>query len=93
MSGPPRRFNGCLGLHQRQPRMREKGSAGVSQFGAARVADKQFYANLMFKISDLTAQRGLSRMQSLFGRYREAARLGDRDEVAKMAQLQALPHA
>ena len=73
--------------------MREKGSAGISQFGAARVADKQFYANLMFKLSDLTAQRGLSRMQSLFGRYREAARLGDRDEVAKMAQLQALPHA
>jgi hypothetical protein len=30
VSGPPRRFNGCLDLHQRQPRMIEKGSAGVS---------------------------------------------------------------
>ena len=32
-------------------------------------------------------------MQSPFRRHREAAFLGDRDEKAKMAQLQALPHA
>jgi hypothetical protein len=32
-------------------------------------------------------------MQPPFGRHREAALLGDRDEIAKMAQLQALPHA
>jgi hypothetical protein len=30
-------------------------------------------------------------MQPPFGRYREAALLGDGDEIAKMAQLQAFP--
>ncbi len=93
MSGPPRRLNGCLDLHQRQPRMIEKGSAGVSQLDAARAADKQLYADLIFKISDLTAQRGLGRMQPPFRRHREAAFLGDRDEIAKMPQLHASAHA
>jgi hypothetical protein len=32
-------------------------------------------------------------MQSLFCRQREAACLGDRGEVAEMAQFHALPHA
>jgi len=45
------------------------------------------------KISDVTAQRGLGRVQPPFRRHREAAFLGDRDDKAKMAQLQALPHA
>jgi len=33
----------------------EKGSAGIGQFDAAHAADKQFCADLIFKISDLTA--------------------------------------
>ena len=45
------------------------------------------------KISDLTAQGWLGCVQPPFRRHREAAFLGDRDEIAKMAQLQALSHA
>src|SRR3984957_20423508 len=93
MSGPPRRLDGCPHLHQRQPRMIEKGSARVSQLDAARAADKQWYAYLIFKVSDLTAQRGLGRMQPPFCRHSEATFLSDRDEIAKVAQVQALPHA
>jgi len=93
VSGAARCLNGRLDLHQCQPRMIEKGSAGVSQLDAARAADKQLYADLIFKISDLSAQRGLGRMQPAFRRHREAACLGDRDEIAKMAQLQAWLHA
>ena len=73
--------------------MIEKGSPRVSQFDAACAADEQWYADLKFKISDLTAQRRLGRMQPPFCRHSEAACLGDRDEIAKVAQLQALPHA
>jgi hypothetical protein len=62
-----------------------------SQLDAARAADKQRYADLIFKVSDLTAQRGLGRMQPPFCRHSEAAFLGDRDEIAKVTQLQALP--
>jgi hypothetical protein len=32
-------------------------------------------------------------MQPPFGRHREASLLGDRDEIAKVAQLQASLHA
>jgi hypothetical protein len=65
--------------------MIEKGSAGVGQLHTLRAADKQWYADLVFQISDLTAQRGLGRMQPLFCRQREATCLGDRDEIAEMA--------
>ena len=91
VSGPPRRLDGRLDLQQRRPRMIEKGSAGGGQFDAARAAGKQLHADLMFEIPDLTAKRGLGRMQPPFGRHREAAFLGDRDEIAKMPQLHAAP--
>ena len=32
-------------------------------------------------------------MQPLFCRHREATCLGDRDEIAEMAQFHAVPHA
>ena len=84
MSGPPCRLGGCLDLHQRQSRMIEKGSAGVSQLDAARAADKQLYADLIFKIADLAAQRRLRRVQLFLGRDCQASRLRDRDEIAKV---------
>ena len=93
VSGPPRRLDGCLDLHQRQSRMIEKCPAEVGQLDAARAADKQWHADLVFEIADLAAQRGLGRMQPLLRRHREAAFLGDRDEIAEMAQLHAVPHA
>ena len=93
VSGPPRRFDGGLDLHQRQPRMIEKGPAGVGQLDAARAADKQLHADLIFEIPDLAAERRLGGMQPPFRRHREAAFLGDRDEIAKMAQLHAPAHA
>ena len=93
MSDTARRLGGCLDLRQRQSRVIEKGSAGVRQLHTMRAADKQWYADLVFEISDLTTQRGLGRMQPLARRHREAACLGDCDEVAEMAQFHAVPHA
>jgi hypothetical protein len=41
-------------------------------------------ANLIFEIADLAAQRRLCGVQSFLSRERQAALLGDRDEVTKV---------
>src|SRR5689334_25285966 len=61
--------------------------ARVGQRDAARAADEQLRADLMLEIADLTAERWLGRMQTLFRRDRKAALLGDGDEIAKMPQF------
>ena len=63
LCGPARRFDGGIDLHQRQPRVIEKGPAGIGQFDAARAADKQLRADFIFEVPDLTAQRRLGRMR------------------------------
>jgi hypothetical protein len=50
-------------------------------------------ADLVFEIADLPAERRLRRVQPLRGRNRQASGLGDRDEIAKVAQLHSgLPY-
>jgi hypothetical protein len=73
--------------------MAEKDPPRSGQLDATRAAGQQLDANLEFQITDLTAQRGLCRVQSLFGCDRKATLLGDRDEIAKMPQLHRLAHA
>ena len=41
-------------------------------------------ADLVFEIADLAAERRLRRVQPFLGRERQAALLGDRDEIAKV---------
>lgn len=94
LCGPARRFHCGIDLRKRQPRMVEKGPAGIGQLDAARATDKQLRADLVFKIPDLTAERRLGRMQPPLRRHREAALLGDGEKIPKMAQLHAaLSHA
>ena len=73
--------------------MIEKDSAGIRELDAARAADQQLRANLIFQVSDLTAERWLGRMQPPLGGDRQAALLGDGDEIPKMPQLHAASHA
>src|SRR5271156_2412607 len=86
-------FAGGLHLRQRKARMVEKDSAGIGELDAARAPDQQLRADLMFQVSDLTAQRWLGRMQPALSGDSQAALLGDGDEIPKVPQLPAQPHA
>jgi hypothetical protein len=68
----------------------EKRTTRSGQLNAPRAAAEQFATDLLFQIANLAAQRRLRRMQSLLRSQCEAAGFGDRDEVSKMPQLQAL---
>jgi hypothetical protein len=79
-----RRFRRGIDLRQRQPRMVEKRLACGGQFDAVHAAGHQLDANLVFEIADLAAEGRLRRVQPFPGRERQAALLGDRDEIAKV---------
>jgi len=87
LRGSPRCLSGGLGLRERQPRIVEKDPPGGGQFDAMHAAAHQLNADVVFEVADLPAQRRLSGMQPFLGRERQAALLGDRDEIAKMPQL------
>src|SRR6266545_3311648 len=87
MRGSPRCLRSRLGLSQRQPRMVEKGAAGGGQFNAVHAAAHKLNTDLIFEITDLATERRLRRVEPFLRRQRQAALLGDRDEIAKVAQL------
>ena len=72
--------------------MIEKRSAGGRELDAAGAALQQFDPDLQFQISDLSAQRGLRRVQPPLGGVGEAALLGDGNEIAKVAELHGVPY-
>ena len=84
LCGPARRFHCGIDLRQRQPCMVEKGPTGGGQFDAVHAAAHQLDADLVFEIADLAAERRLRRVQPFLSRERQAALLGDRDEIAKV---------
>jgi hypothetical protein len=86
-AAPTRGFSRRVRLGQREPRMIEKGSAGGSQFRAARTPDQQLNTDLVLKIADLATEGRLRRMQPFLGGKRQAAGLGNGDEVAKVPQF------
>jgi hypothetical protein len=67
--------------------MVEESLARCSQLDTARTAAEQFRADFVFQIADLSAKRWLRRVQTLFGRNREAARLRDRNEIPQMSKF------
>ena len=85
LRGAACRFDGGLGLVEGEPGVIEKGAAGVGQRGSLRAAVQQPNADLMLEVADLAAERGLRGVQPLLGGEREAAGLGDRNEIAQMA--------
>jgi hypothetical protein len=64
--------------------MVEKGPTGGGQFDPVYAAAHQLNADLVFEIADLAAERRLRGMQPFLRRDRQASRLGDRDEIAKV---------
>src|SRR6202023_4122346 len=89
---PARRFHGGIDLRQRQSGMVEEGLACGGQFDAAHAAAHQLDANLIFEIADLAAEGRLRRVQPFLSRERQAALLGDRDEIAKVPYLHGAFH-
>jgi hypothetical protein len=79
-----RHFHRGIDLRQRQSGMVEKGLACVGQLDAVHAAPHKLGADLVFEITGLTAQRRLCRMQPFLSRERQAALLGDRNEIAKV---------
>jgi hypothetical protein len=64
--------------------MVEEGAAGGGQLHAVHAAGQERNADFVFEISDLTTQRRLRRVEPFLRRQRQAAFLGDRDEIAKV---------
>jgi hypothetical protein len=62
----------------------EKGPTGGGQFDAVHATDQQLNADLVFEVADLAAEGRLRRVQPFLSRERQAAFLGDRDEIAKV---------
>src|SRR6202023_2368726 len=83
LCGPARCFHRGIDLRQRQPGMVEKGLDCGGQFDAAHAAAHQWYANLICEIADVAAEGRLRRVQLSLSGERQAALLGDRDEIAK----------
>src|SRR5260370_29807740 len=72
--------------------MIEEGAPGGGQFDAVHASIHQRNADLVFEIADLATQRRLRGVQPFLSRKRQAALLGDRDEVAKVPQLHGALH-
>jgi hypothetical protein len=64
--------------------MVENGPSGGGQFDTVHAAAQELNADFIFEIADLAAERRLRRVQPFFGRDRQASRLGDGDEIAKV---------
>ena len=86
--GALRGAHATLGLREREPRLGEKGVAGGRELDAACMAFEERRADLALQVADLPAQRRLRDVESP-RRAAEVQLLGDRDEVAKVAELHA----
>src|SRR3982074_168213 len=77
----------------RKPRAKDclAGSAARRAASPGASPRAKLSADLVLEIPHLPAQGRLSRVQSPFGRNRQAALLGDGDEITKMSQLHERP--
>jgi hypothetical protein len=63
----------------------EKGSTGRCQVDTASSSRQELGANVVLKVSNLPTQRRLRRVQYSLCCHRQASRVGDRYEIAKMS--------
>ncbi|MBB3351970.1 NAD(P)-dependent dehydrogenase (short-subunit alcohol dehydrogenase family) [Rhizobium sp. BK049] len=77
-------------LQQDGSNFRQKSLTRLGQFGAARKAPEKRRANLIFKIANLVAQRGLSDANPA-RRPRKVQFFGDGNEITKVTQLHVIP--
>src|ERR1700744_6294838 len=70
--------------------MIEEGLARGGELNAMNATRQQGYADLIFEIADLPAQRWLRRVQPALGGDRQTALLGNRYEISDVAQLHRL---
>ena len=87
----PRRPYRLRRLVDRAAGVIEEGVARRGQLDASRDAGEQGSADLVLQVAQLPAERGLSGVQPLLGRYGDAALLGHGDEIAEVAQLHRGP--
>ena len=80
------RRRACSTRAEDRPRLGEKGCARLGQLDAARLAAEQLDLELGFERPDLLAERRLLDAEPLGGAG-DMAFLGDRDEVAEVAQF------
>src|SRR4029077_20810072 len=92
LRGAPRCLCRCFSLSQRQPRMVQKGPFGGGQFDAVHAAAHQLDADLILEVADLATEGRLRRVEPFLRRQRQAALLGDRDEIAKVPELHGSFH-
>ena len=93
LSRPPGRFHRRLRLSQRHSGVIEERPSRSGEFDAAGATRQELRADFVLQIADLAAERRLRRVQPAFGRDGEAALLGHRHEIPKMAQLHISLHA
>jgi hypothetical protein len=66
----------------------EEDAAGRGELDATAAADEKRCADLVFEVANLPAERGLSRIELLFGGKSEASSFGNGHEVAEMSEFQ-----
>jgi hypothetical protein len=74
-------------LPERQPRMIEESLPCCREDDPARGADEELDADLELEVAELAAQGRLRGVQALLGGDRQAAFLGDGNEVPEMAKF------
>jgi hypothetical protein len=84
MGGAPGRFAGRLDLGQRKPGVIEKGSASRRQLDAPNAANEKLSPDFSLQIVQLPTERRLRGVQPPLRGKRDAALLGDGNEVAQM---------
>jgi 3-oxoacyl-[acyl-carrier protein] reductase len=72
--------------------MIEKGATGNCQFRSLRAAIQELNANFLVEIADLTAEGRLGGVKPFFGGERQASRLGNSDEIPKVAKFHGLSY-
>ncbi len=73
-------------MRQDRARIGQQSAPRIGQLHAARLAPEQLHAQFLLQPANLLAERRLLHPQP-FRRPRDVAFLGDRDEVAKVAQF------
>jgi hypothetical protein len=76
----------CVDRLQRGSAVGQQPPARLGELHVARRADEQLDAELVLELADRRAQRRRGHVQAI-GRPREVQLLGDRDEIAQVAQL------
>ena len=83
----PGSLSGRLDLRKHQTCVIEEGSPSRRELDSSRASGEELRANFLFEVADLAAKRGLRGVEFFMRCNREAAGVGDSDEVADVPKL------